>query len=63
MTRVAVVGHVEWVDFIPVERMPRRGEVVHAQGGFARAAGGGGVVAVVLAGLACAYYARAAVDR
>ena len=49
MTRVAVVGHVEWVDFIPVERMPRRGEVVHAQGGFARAAGGGGVVAAVLA--------------
>jgi ribokinase len=51
MPRVAVVGHVEWVDFIPVERMPRQGEVVHAQGAFARAAGGGGVVASVLAEL------------
>ena len=51
MPRLAVVGHVEWVDFIPVERMPMQGEVVHAQGAFARAAGGGGVVAVVLAEL------------
>jgi ribokinase len=52
MPRVAVVGHVEWVDFIPVERMPRQGEVMHARGtGFARAAGGGGVVAGVLAEL------------
>jgi ribokinase len=52
MTRLAVVGHVEWVDFIPVERMPRPGEVMHAQGtAFARAAGGGGVVAGVLAEL------------
>jgi ribokinase len=51
MTRVAVVGHVEWVDFVPVERFPRPGEIHHAQGAFARAAGGGGVVAVVLAEL------------
>jgi ribokinase len=54
MNRVAVVGHVEWVDFIPVARMPRQGEVVHAQGGFARAAGGGGVVAATLADLGAA---------
>jgi ribokinase len=51
MPRVAVVGHVEWVDFIGVERLPREGEVVHAGEGFARAAGGGGVVAAVLAEL------------
>jgi ribokinase len=51
MPRVAVVGHVEWVDFVEVERMPRAGEVVSAEGAFARAAGGGGVVAVVLAEL------------
>jgi ribokinase len=49
--RVAVVGHVEWVDFIPVAALPRPGEVVHATGGFARAAGGGGVVSGVLAEL------------
>ncbi len=51
MTRIAVVGHIEWVDFIPVERFPRQGEVVHAEGAFTRAAGGGGVVAAVLAEL------------
>jgi ribokinase len=51
MRKVAVVGHVEWVDFIPVERLPNAGEVIHAYGSFARAAGGGGVVAAVLAGL------------
>lgn len=50
MPRLAVVGHVEWVDFIPIERMPRQGEVLHAQGSaFSRAAGGGGVAAAVLA--------------
>jgi ribokinase len=49
---MAVVGHVEWVDFIPVPRMPREGEVLHADGpAFTRAAGGGGVAAVVLAEL------------
>jgi ribokinase len=51
MTRIAVVGHVEWVEFVPVQRFPAPGEILHAQGAFARAAGGGGVVAVVLAGL------------
>jgi ribokinase len=49
MARIAVVGHVEWVDFVPVERFPSPGEILHANGAFARAAGGGGVVAVVLA--------------
>jgi ribokinase len=51
MTRVAVVGHVEWVDFVPLARLPRPGEVVHAKGAFVRAAGGGGVAAGVLAEL------------
>jgi ribokinase len=51
MVRVAVVGHIEWVDFVPVERFPTPGEVVHGHDAFARAAGGGGVVAGVLAEL------------
>src|SRR5438552_1338791 len=51
MTRVGVVGHVEWVDFLPVPRFPHRGEVIHAEGGFLRAGGGGGVAAVVMAEL------------
>ncbi len=51
MTRVAVVGHVEWVDFVIVGRLPRQGEVLRAEESFTRAAGGGGVAAVVLAEL------------
>jgi ribokinase len=51
MTRAAVVGHIEWVDFVPVSHLPRPGEVIHARGAFTRAAGGGGVVAGVLAEL------------
>jgi ribokinase len=49
MTRVGVVGHVEWVDFLPLPRFPRQGEVISANGGFLRAGGGGGVAAAVLA--------------
>jgi ribokinase len=51
MTHVAVVGHIEWVDFVPVSRLPRPGEVIHAGAAFTRAAGGGGVVAGVFAEL------------
>jgi ribokinase len=49
--RVAVVGHVEWVDFLSLERFPREGEVAHALDAFSRAAGGGSVAAAVLAEL------------
>src|SRR5829696_3329603 len=48
----AVVGHVEWVDFVRVERLPAPGEIVHALEAWAEPAGGGGVAAVVLAALA-----------
>ncbi|MEA2158155.1 MAG: ribokinase [Solirubrobacteraceae bacterium] len=51
MTRVALVGHIEWVDFVPVAKYPRRGSVLHADGSFARAGGGGGVAAAMLADL------------
>jgi ribokinase len=50
--RVAVVGHIEWVQFARVERMPRGGEVVHAYDAFEEPAGGGAVTAVQLARLA-----------
>lgn len=49
---VAVVGHVEWVEFARVERVPRAGEIVHARETFEEAGGGGGVAAVQLARLA-----------
>ena len=44
--RLGVVGHVEWVDFAVVDRLPRQGEILHAREHFAEAAGGGGVAAV-----------------
>jgi ribokinase len=50
--RVAVVGHVEWVQFARVEHVPRAGEVAHAQEPFEEPAGGGAVAAVQLARLA-----------
>ena len=50
--RVAVVGHVEWVQFARVRRVPRAGEVIHADDPFEEPAGGGAVAAVQLARLA-----------
>jgi ribokinase len=50
--RVAVVGHVEWVQFARVDRVPRAGEIVHAHEAWDEAAGGGAVAAVQLARLA-----------
>jgi ribokinase len=49
--RVAVVGHVEWIDFAVVERIPRQGEILHARCAWAEAAGGGAVAAVQVAKL------------
>jgi ribokinase len=50
--RAAVVGHVEWIEFVPVERVPRAGEIVGAKESWAQAAGGGAVASVQLAQLA-----------
>jgi len=49
--RIAVVGHVEWVEFARVERMPAAGEIVHAHDRWEEPAGGGAVAAVELARL------------
>jgi ribokinase len=48
---LAVVGHVEWVEFVRVERVPQPGEIVHAIETWEEAAGGGAVAAVQLANL------------
>ncbi|HUB76853.1 MAG TPA: PfkB family carbohydrate kinase [Solirubrobacteraceae bacterium] len=50
--RMAVVGHVEWVEFVEVEHVPSAGEIIHARGAWADPAGGGAVAAVQLARLA-----------
>jgi len=48
---VAVVGHVELVEFLVVDHLPEAGEILPAAEAFVRAAGGGGVAAGVLAEL------------
>jgi ribokinase len=52
VTRVAVVGHVEWIEMVRVDHVPRAGEIVHARERLEFPGGGGGVVAVQLARLA-----------
>jgi ribokinase len=47
--RVAVLGHVEWVEFLRVPAVPRAGEIVEGVPVVAVPAGGGGVAAVQLA--------------
>ena len=50
--RCAVVGHVEWVEFATVERVPLPGEIAHALETWEEAGGGGAVAAVQLSMLA-----------
>lgn len=47
--KVAVIGHVEWVEFVDVARVPAAGEIVHGTLAAAVAGGGGAVAAVALA--------------
>ena len=48
---LAVVGHVEWVEFARVEHVPEPGDIVHALETWEEPAGGGAVAAVQLANL------------
>jgi len=50
--RVAVVGHVEWVEFLRVPRLPVQGEILHVMAAWAEPGGGGSVAAVQLVKLA-----------
>jgi ribokinase len=63
--RVAVVGHVEWVEFARVEAVPRPGEIVHALERWEEPAGGGAVAAAQLARLAgsCLFFTALGADE
>lgn len=56
--RAAVIGHVELVDFVRVERLPSAGDIVHARAAWSEPAGGGSVAAVQLAKLvgSCTFF-------
>ena len=49
--RTAVVGHVEWVEFVRVEQVPTPGAIIQASESWTEAAGGGAVASVRLAAL------------
>lgn len=63
--RVAVVGHVEWVEFAQVDAVPRPGEIAHALETWEEPAGGGAVAAVQLGRLAgsCAFFTALGADE
>jgi ribokinase len=71
--RVAVIGHVEWSEFVSVERVPLAGEIAVGTPLVAEPAGGGAVAAVQMSRLAgrCDFFtalgddptARHAIDR
>ena len=50
--RVAVVGHIEWIEFGRVAAIPKAGEIAHATDAWEEPGGGGAVAAVQLAKLA-----------
>ena len=56
--KTAVIGHVEWCDFVRVARVPQPGEIVETTEDFSEPAGGGAVAAVQLARLAgdCTFF-------
>ncbi|MCB4406388.1 ribokinase [Synechococcus sp. MU1642] len=49
--RLAVVGHVEWMEFLAVDQLPHPGTIGHALRTLQEPAGGGSVVAVQMARL------------
>jgi ribokinase len=63
--RLAVVGHVEWVDFLVAERLPAPGEILHARSTHEAPGGGGGMAAYAMRSLtgACAFYCAVGHDR
>ena len=56
--RTAVVGHLEWIEFGHLERVPRAGDIAHATDAWEEPGGGGAVSAVQLARLAgdCTFF-------
>ncbi|HEY3463413.1 MAG TPA: PfkB family carbohydrate kinase [Gaiellaceae bacterium] len=62
---VAVVGHVEWVEFARVDHAPAPGEIVHALETWEEPAGGGAVAAVQLTnlGASCLFFTVLADDE
>jgi ribokinase len=65
VTRLAVVGHVEWIEFVRVPYVPAPGEIVHASERWQTVGGGGAIVAVDLVrlGANCTLFTALGDDR
>jgi ribokinase len=50
--KAAVVGHVEWVEFVEVDHVPTPGQIAHGSESWAEPAGGGAVAAAQMLKLA-----------
>ena len=61
--KLAVVGHVEWVDFVLVDRLPALGAIVAARDAWEAPAGGGAMAASALRSLTGAATFFCAVGR
>ena len=46
--KFAVIGHVEWVNFLEVDYLPKAGLICHSKRSFEMPAGGGSVIAKTL---------------
>jgi ribokinase len=56
--KIAVVGHIEWVEFVEVDRVPAPGQIAHGTDSWSEPAGGGAVAAAQVLKLngACDFY-------
>jgi ribokinase len=63
--KLAIVGHVEWVDFLVARRLPRPGEILHVASAHEAPAGGGGMAAYALKALtgAASFYCAVGDDE
>ncbi|MCW3001798.1 MAG: ribokinase [Conexibacter sp.] len=65
MTTLAVVGHVEWVDFVVAPRLPAAGEILQARSAHEAASGGGAMAAYAMRSVtgACTFFCAVGDDR
>ena len=47
----AVVGHVEWINFLKVDQLPKPGVISHSEKSIEYPAGGGSIIAKILSDL------------
>ena len=49
--KFAVVGHIEWINFLRVDKLPEQGIISHSKKSIEYPAGGGSIIAKILSDL------------